>query len=168
MTSLADQIEAEMAEIDDSAPDSGSKLRKKLEQVLAVNRELSNQVTTSRAKEIISEKGLTFVKVDDLTSVPLDELEAKAAELEETRKAEFETTLRSRFEAQGLSGSQLDEVVQAILDGQPAGDGGQSAPSPTTGLEAINRQRSVQGGSYTPPVNPENLSPRQKLELGLK
>jgi hypothetical protein len=162
-----DTFEAELAEIDDNDPGSGSKLRRKLEEVLADNRELRGQVTASRAKDLISEKGLTFVKVDDLAAVPLDELETKAAELEETRRNDFETTLRSRFEAQGLSGDELDKTVSAIIDGQaPAQETGGASPQPPT-ADAITRQRQVTGGTTVPAVNPENLSTRQKFEHGL-
>ncbi len=93
--------------------ESGSSLRRKLESTLAQNKELTEQVATFKATQVISDNGFDLVNPTDLTGVPLDELEARAKALQEER---VEVAQRFLSERLGVA----EDQVTALLAGDTA------------------------------------------------
>lgn len=153
----------DLEQIDDNDPGSGSKLRRIISQLSNENKALKSQVTSFTARDVISTKGLQFVKVDDLVNLDPDEIETKAAELEQERRSDFESTLRARLETQGLSGSDLDSEVARILEGNGSAPAGSTSSVP----EGVDRARAAAGAAAgpVPAVNPANLDAKQKFSF---
>ena len=105
-------------------PTDGKGLRAKLEEALAEKRELQAELAALRAREVVREKGLDLVKPDDLKGVALDQLEQRAVELQQERERQQRELVRAALTRKGLSGTALDEAVEAFLAGDSAAEGG--------------------------------------------
>ena len=70
---------------DEDIEESGSSLRRKLEETLTRERQLTTELSGLKAKELITERGYGLVKVEDLVDVNLDEMSTKAEELQQER-----------------------------------------------------------------------------------
>lgn len=129
------------------ANESGSSLRKKLEQALKENRTLKSDVNSLRAEKLISEKGFSLVKPEDLQGVDLEELEEKAGALHKEREDQQLDGIRQVFRRKGLDGDDLEKAVTEFVG------------TPEERDEALGRIRSTSSLTGTPVklVNPENL-----------
>lgn len=107
-------------EIDLDTADGGT-LRKKLEEALSANRELEQEVVTSRAAKVIGEHGYNLVKPEDLKGVSVDEVEAKAKQIHEEKLARRTETVKEILADKGLEGEALDQAVEKFLAGEPVG-----------------------------------------------
>ena len=59
--------------------ETGSTLRRKLEETISENRQLTAELSNLKAQEVIAENGYSLVKVDDLLDVNLSEMTEKAS-----------------------------------------------------------------------------------------
>lgn len=94
--------------------ESGGTLRRKLEEALSLNKELTAQVASFKATQVISDQGFDLVKPEDLQGVPLEEVEARAQALQEERVGVAQRFLSERL---GVAADQ----VEGLLAGDPAG-----------------------------------------------
>lgn len=132
---------------DETTATDGGQLRAKLEETLAENNQLRQQVATFRATTLIQEKGFTLVTPDDLADVSPEDLETKAAELEDQRKQAEVETVRRVYERSGLSGDELEQAVASVFGGQTP------QPAGTVEADAVNRARRLADVPSTPVSN---------------
>lgn len=99
-------------EVDLSKADGGF-LRKKLEEALADNANLSKQAATSKIGEIVGADGFSLVKAEDLAGVSVGQIEAKAKQVQ----AERTEVIRSALATKGLEGADLDAALGDFLSG---------------------------------------------------
>jgi hypothetical protein len=141
---------------DGDVGESGSSLRRKLEEALTSKRQLTTELSGLKAKELITEHGYGLVKVEDLVDVDLDKMSTKAEELQQERTGQQVDLARDMLAKRGLQGVELDRAVEDFLaPGSGSGDaaahtrakemsavGGSSAPLRDTsgllGLDAID------------------------------
>src|SRR2546430_113840 len=93
---------------DDQNPGS---LRAKLEETLAENRKLQDQVSGFRVREILMEKGLDLVSPEDLKGVDLGKAEARAQEIQAERTTQQENLVKGVLRKQGYGEDELDHLV---------------------------------------------------------
>ena len=140
---------------DEDIEESGSSLRRKLEETLTRERQLTTELSGLKAKELITERGYGLVKVEDLVDVNLDEMSTKAEELQQERAGQQADLARDMLAKRGLQGEELEQAVADFLSpGSAPGDaaartrakemsavGGSAAPlqdaSGLVGLDAI-------------------------------
>jgi len=132
----------------DQDPTSGGALRKQLEDTIELNKSLTAELSLVKARDLISEKGLKFVKADDLKGVALADLPAKAEALEAERQATRLDVLKDILREQGVSEDQLEGAVAGFQGTKP----GASADD----FAALTRLSSV-GGSTPPKVDVSQL-----------
>jgi hypothetical protein len=147
---------------DESTNDeSGSTLRQKLEAALAENQSLKVTLGTTKASQVIQEKGFTHVKPDDLKGVDLEHIEARAEAIQQERQKFLEESLKATFQAQGISDDEeLTARVQAVLGPQAAQEVAEAA--------AYGRVQSVVGGTPAPVVNTNQLHGREAIRAALE
>ena len=140
-------------ELDDGSTgeeETGSGLRRKLEDAVASNRKLEDALRAERSARIVAEKGLSLVKPEDLEGVDLDKLEERATQIHNERHAQQSELLRKALESKGFEGDQIEDMVQEAL-GQ--------ASTETPEAQALARARSL--GSVdsrpVPLVDTENV-----------
>jgi len=138
---------------EESQQESGSELRKKLEQALKGNVALTEQLAQFQAEKLVQEKGLTLVKPDDLKGVELGKLEERATALQAERQQLQADLLRDAFARQGYEGDALERMVG-------------STESPAAAL-ATARSMGRLDGTPVPAVDPSNLDPIGKMEYAL-
>jgi len=129
---------------------SGGFLRTKLEEAIEKNKDLEQQVTTSRATTVIGKNSYGLVEPGDLVGVPPDQVEAKAKELQEQRIEARTDAIRSVLVERGLKDEELESTLQGVL-----GDSGKPAPVPDpdpgfAGLSKIGGARPVNKGDVLP------------------
>ena len=130
---------------DEAGRESGSSLRRKLEETLTRERQLTTELSGLKAKELITEHGYGLVKMS-----------TKAEELQQERAGQQADLARDMLAKRGLQGVELDRAVEDFLaPGSGSGDaaahtrakemstvGGSSAPlrdaSGLLGLDAID------------------------------
>jgi hypothetical protein len=144
---------------DEGGAGSGSKLRQKLEEALSTNRKLAEEVSSFRAREVISSKGFKHVSAQDLAGVPLDQLEAKAAEIEQDKLAQREAVLREVLSEKGMPEQELEKAVKALVGDAPGDQ--------TTSALGRMSQLAKSGGSVPPPVAQEGLFGPSRLRAAL-
>lgn len=146
----------------DDLNESGSELRRKLEEALEENRVLREQNLGYTARALIQEKGYTLVKPEDLQGVSVEDLGTRAEQLQQERLDHEAGVARKLLERQGLQGDALEDAVRSLLAG--------TAPAPVAAPEpdAWDRARSLHevSGAPVPVVNPENLHGLDAIEFG--
>jgi len=120
---------------EDFEGESGSSLRRKLEEAYNDNRQLTTQLTGLTAKELIQEHGYGLVKVEDLLDTKLDEMAERAEQLQAERSGQQTDLARDMLAKRGLVGAELDKAVEDFL--APAGTGDVSAHTRTREVAAI-------------------------------
>ncbi len=148
-----------MDDYDDDVEESGSTLRRKLEETLDKNRELTDELTGLRAKSLIEEHGHHLVKPDDLSGVELSEMADKAEALQQERTAQQADLARDMLARQGLAGEELDKAVADFLN---------PASGQTTAAHSRAREVAAIGGDPTPLVNPDALHGLDAIQFGLQ
>lgn len=139
--------------------EGGSGLRRKLEDALRQNAELTGKVALYEAGQLISEKGYTLVKPEDLSGVKPNELEAKAEALQQQREGERKSLVREMLAKKGYADAELDLAVDEWF----AGEGFEADGSD---FAEITEADSL-GGRPVKRISPEQMSPLEKLEAGL-
>tara|TARA_B100000470_G_scaffold215097_1_gene197039 strand:+ start:595 stop:1053 length:459 start_codon:yes stop_codon:yes gene_type:complete len=120
---------------DDFEGESGSSLRRKLEETLTRERQLTTELSGLKAKELITENGYGLVKVEDLVDVDLDQMSTKAEELQQERSGQQVDLARDVLAKRGLVGAELDKAVEDFL--APVGTGDVGAHTRTREVAAI-------------------------------
>lgn len=147
---------------DDLDQMDGSALRKKLEDALKANKQLSTENARFHAAEVIATKGLTLVKAEDLAGVAIDQIETKAEALHNERRDQRIDVAKDLLRLQGIAEDELDKAVEGILAG--------SAPTPKSETEQvlgqINAQRALgqQAGTPVGQPSPSDLHGREAME----
>ena len=144
---------------DDFEGESGSSLRRKLEEAYNDNRQLTTQLTGLTAKELIQEHGYGLVKVEDLLDTKLDEMAERAEQLQAERSGQQTDLARDMLAKRGLVGAELDKAVEAFL--APAGAGDVSAHTRTREVAAI-------GGTAAPLRETSGLMGLDAIEHALR
>ena len=144
---------------DDFEGESGSSLRRKLEEAYNDNRQLTTQLTGLTAKELIQEHGYGLVKVEDLLDTKLDEMADRAEQLEAERSGQQTDLARDMLAKRGLVGAELDKAVEDFL--APAGTGDVSAHTRTREVAAI-------GGTAAPLRETSGLMGLDAIEHALR
>jgi hypothetical protein len=133
-------------------------LRKKLEDTLGQLRDVTNQLQTERAVNLIKEKGFTLVKPEDLKGVGLDELEKKATEVQETRNAEKLDVLKDVLRNRGVAEDDLEKEASALL----------APPQQEDPVFALSKLISTPGTPVTGKPDMDKLVGRDKLEAAFR
>lgn len=156
---MADDLDLTNPENFDKA--SGSQLRSKLEEVLRENRQLNQEITATKASQVITSNGFTLVKPEDLVGVSAADIESRAQELQSEREQQAQELIRTQLQSRGLEGDALEERMTALFDTDNA------ITDPAAEQWARTQAASSVSGSRTPAVNPNTLSPREKMKLAL-
>ena len=145
---------------EDDVEESGSTLRRKLEEALDRNRELTTELTGLKAKSLIEEHGHSLVKPGDLESVDLSEMADVAERLQSERSDQQADLARDMLARTGLDGDELDKAVDDFL----------SPEGPSRGSAAHGRAREVAaiGGNAAPLVNPDALHGLDAIQFALE
>ena len=144
---------------DDFEGESGSSLRRKLEEAYNDNRQLTTQLTGLTAKELIQEHGYGLVKVEDLLDTKLDEMAERAEQLQAERSGQQTDLARDMLAKRGLVGAELDKAGEDFL--APAGTGDVSAHTRTREVAAI-------GGTAAPLRETSGLMGLDAIEHALR
>ncbi len=144
---------------DDFEGESGSSLRRKLEEAYNDNRQLTTQLTGLTAKELIQEHGYGLVKVEDLLDTKLDEMAERAEQLQAERSGQQTDLARDMLAKRGLVGAELDKAVEDFL--APVGTGDVSAHTRTREVAAI-------GGTAAPLRETSGLMGLDAIEHALR
>ena len=144
---------------DDFEGESGSSLRRKLEEAYNDNRQLTTQLTGLTAKELSQEHGYGLVKVEDLLDTKLDEMAERAEQLQAERSGQQTDLARDMLAKRGLVGAELDKAVEDFL--APVGTGDVSAHTRTREVAAI-------GGTAAPLRETSGLMGLDAIEHALR
>ncbi len=149
-----------MYDHDDDVEESGSSLRRKLEETLNENRALATELSGLKAKELIAEQGLGLVKPDDLVGVDLSEMADRASQLQQERATQQADLARDMLARRGLEGDELDQAVTDFL----------TPPEAPRDTAAHSRAREVAaiGGSAAPIRDTSNLMGLDAIEHALR
>ena len=151
---------ANFDEFDEDVGESGSSLRRKLEETLTRERQLTTELSGLKAKELITENGYGLVKVEDLIGVALGEMDTKAEELQQERAGQQVDLARDMLAKRGLQGDELDRAVEDFL-----------APGSAPGDAAARtraKERSAVGGSAAPLRDASSLMGLDAIEHALR
>lgn len=147
---------------DEVEEESGSSLRRKLEETISENRQLTAELSTLKAQEVISENGYGLVKVEDLLGVNLGEMTDKAGELQQERTNQQVDLARDMLAKKGYTGTELDQAVEDFL-APVASEGNQD-------VAAHQRTRTVSaiGGNATPVNDNSGLMGLDAIDAALR
>lgn len=123
-----------MAE-DHDGTETGGALRKKLEDALEANKQLSERLRGYEVQNLIKDKGWATVKPEDFEGVELTGLEEHGNKLHEQRVG----LVKDLLSRQGLEGDDLEKQVSAFLAGKPA------VTEDPAGLDGVTRVRELTG-----------------------
>ncbi len=142
---------------DEDEDESGSTLRRRLEETLDKNRELSSELSGLKAQAIVQEHGYSLVKPEDLDGVTPDEMIERAEAVQQERLGERDALARDILSNRGLSGSELDQAVNDFL-----------TPSESdTSAYSRAKETSAIGGSAAPLRDPRSLHGLDAIEYAL-
>lgn len=139
---------------------TGSQLRQKLEEALRENRQLRDLAVTTTAERVITQTGLSLVKPEDLAGVPLADIEDKAKQLQAERETQAQELIRAQLSAKGLAAEDVEAQLAVVF--------GEAQPDPEAEAWSRARSASAIAGTRAAAVNPDMLSPREKLRLGVE
>jgi len=145
---------------DEYETESGSSLRRKLEETISEKQELATELAGLKAKELIQERGYGLVKTEDLLDVDLNEMAERAESIQAERHDQQAYLARDILAKRGLTGEELDKAVEDFL-----------APPDTVGdVAAHSRTREVAaiGGTAAPIRNTENLMGLDAIDAALR
>jgi hypothetical protein len=146
---------------------SGSQLRAQLETTISERDRYKAEVAQLKAEKVISTGGYELVSAEDLRGVEPENIEARAKALQDERAGIYRKGIESRFRQQGLTGEELDQAVEEFMTGQPEQNG--VATSDEAAAYGRARNSGATGSQTAPPlVDPNTLSPQQKLELAFQ
>lgn len=141
----------------------GKGLRKQLEQALAANRQLQEQLSTFQAEKVLNEKGFTLVKPEELKGVAPDQIEATAQKLQAERATLQQELLKDALTKLGIEvdGDALEDVV--------AGAAPKNTET-TTEADSASRIRGLgrQDTRPVPPINPDKLHGFDAIRAGIE
>jgi hypothetical protein len=155
-----------MYDDDQDEQESGSSLRKKLEEALGTNKKLASELASVKAREVITTKGLDLVEPDDLAGVSLDDLEERAQQLQEQRLGVVRRYMERQLASQGLDGEDLSAAVEAALSGSPGADAEGGDAEEMERFARVRQLGSV-GGTPVPAQNLDKLHGYEAIEAGL-
>ena len=138
-------------------PESGGKLRQKLEAEIQARRKVEQELVSLKAKDLIQAKGLKYVTPEDLSGTNLNQLEVKALEVEQAKAEQRRALLRDVLSAKGYEDAELDTAVEAFL-----GESSEPAPQ-TVPLSQLGRIQ----GTAPQPVETKNLFGVDKIRAGI-
>lgn len=144
---------------EEDVDESGSSLRRKLEETLDKNRDLTTKLTGLTAKSLIEEHGHNLVKPEDLEGVDLSEMSDTAERLQQERSSQQADLARDMLARQGLAGDELDKAVTDFLSPEATGRG--------TAAHGRAREVAAIGGTAAPLVNPDALHGLDAIEFAL-
>lgn len=144
---------------DDDVDESGSTLRRRLEETLDRNKALTTELTGLKAKSLIEEHGHRLVKPEDLDGVEPDQMADRAQALQEERQTQQVDLARDMLAQRGLAGDELEAAVADFL-----------SPSSGQDTAAFGRvkETSAVGGNAARLVNPDALHGLDAIEFALQ
>ncbi len=138
---------------------NASQLRQKLESTLKENKQLTSQLSTLKANELITEHGYGLVKPEDLVGVNLSDMADKAEALQGERRALQAELAKDVFAKRGFEGSELDAAVSDFLSPESSQD---------TAAHSRAREVAAVGGVAAPARNTDNLMGLDAIEAALR
>jgi len=147
---------------DEVTEETGSTLRRKLEETISENRQLTAELSNLKAQEVIAENGYSLVKVDDLLDVNLSEMTEKASLIQEERTNQQVDLAKDMLARKGYEGDELDKAVNDFL-----------TPTQTPAKQDVaahQRTRTVSaiGGNATPVNDTTDLMGLDAIDAALR